>query len=688
MIGPIETFQTEAREHLEAFESTLLDLESDHSNLELINRAFRSMHTIKGGAGMFGFQQLTEFTHHVENLLDLMRNGDVDIDGHITGLLLSIGDFTSQLIYEVAFTDEQMQQAKKFIESIEDLLPSSSKNTVSESCLDNAPKIRQAGFTSVFRVVFKPDLNSFKSGMDVYPIFNEFKQLGECHTTVITSHLPELGHYDPESSYLGFESLLVTSANRQVVEDVFMFVIDDWDVLIDELDLSDTSEESDRVGEILLSRGLISVEQLNQALADKPLLGNLLENNAHINPEQLQSALVEQEVTRTLKQNNAVDGANSTIRVPAQKLDSLMNLVGELVIVQARLNQYATNSEEEEILSIAEELDLLTNQMRDETFGIRLIPIGSTFGRFRRLVRDLSVELGKSIKLETDGAETELDKLVIDKLGDPLVHIIRNSIDHGIELPEIRSSLGKPAEANILLKAEHAESHVVITVSDDGKGLDTSVIRDKAIAKGIITGQEDLTDEQIHLLIFEPGFSTANKVSDISGRGVGMDVVKRSIQELGGKVSLKSKQGEGTQVKIILPMTLAIIEGLLVVVGDEHFVLPLNSVEECMELPRNMPVGRRRLLEVRGEQIPYISLRSYFSVAGESPPIEQVVVIHSEDQQFGFCVDEVVGQYQTVIKRLGRFYEGVVGFSGATIMGDGNVAMVLDPQAIIESVTI
>lgn len=688
MIGPIETFQTEAREHLEAFESALLDLESDHSNLELINRAFRSMHTIKGGAGMFGFQQLTEFTHHVENLLDLMRNGDVDIDGHITGLLLSIGDFTSQLIYDVVFTDEQRQQASNFIESIEELLPSSSKNTASESSHDNTPKIRHAGLTSVFRVVFKPDVNSFKSGMDVYPILNEFKQLGECHTTVITSQLPELGHYDPESSYLGFETLLVTSANRQVVEDVFMFVIDDWDVSIDELDLSDTSEESDRVGEILLSRGLISVEQLNQALADKPLLGNLLENTAHINPEQLQSALVEQEVTRTLKQNNAVDGANSTIRVPAQKLDSLMNLVGELVIVQARLNQYATNSEEEEILSIAEELDLLTNQMRDETFGIRLIPIGSTFGRFRRLVRDLSVELGKSIKLETDGAETELDKLVIDKLGDPLVHIIRNSIDHGIELPEIRSSLGKPAEANILLKAEHAESHVIITVSDDGKGLDTNVIRDKAIAKGIITGQEELTDEQIHLLIFEPGFSTANKVSDISGRGVGMDVVKRSIQELGGKVSLKSKQGEGTQVKIILPMTLAIIEGLLVVVGAEHFVLPLNSVEECMELPRNMPVGRRRLLEVRGEQIPYISLRNYFSVAGESPPIEQVVVIHSDDQQFGFCVDEVVGQYQTVIKRLGRFYEGVVGFSGATIMGDGNVAMVLDPQAIIESVTI
>jgi two-component system, chemotaxis family, sensor kinase CheA len=686
MIGPVETFQTEAREHLEVLENSLLDLEKDASNLELVNRAFRSIHTIKGGAGMFGFNQLTDFTHHVENLLDRLRVGELSVSPSLIGTLLDIGDFIAQLLDDVAFSEEQSLRAESFVTAIGLVMGGATESSEMSMNKGSESKGIGDGDNHLFRVIFTPDKHSYKAGLDVVPILRELHELGKCHVTTKLKDLPDNEEFDSETNYLSFDCVLVTTHDQSVVLDVFMFVIDDWAVNVDEIDLADEDPESDRVGELLVERGLLSQADIKNALAEKSVIGNLLAKSGLVTEEDVSSALFEQDATRQLKKQSQ-EAANANIRVPASKLDSLMNLVGELVIVQARLNQFATNSDNEEILSIAEELDLLTNQMRDETFGIRLVPIGSTFGRFRRLVRDLSVELHKSIELKTEGAETELDKMVIDKLSDPLIHIIRNSIDHGIETPDERQKLSKPSNGTIFLKAQHAESHVLITISDDGKGLDPEKIREKALSKGIISPNDDLSDEQLQSLIFEPGFSTASQISDISGRGVGMDVVKRSIQELGGKVVLKSNVGQGTDIRISLPMTLAIIEGLLVKVGEEHFVLPLNSVEECIELPENITSSSRHIIVVRGQQIPYISLRDHFDVGGIHPSIEQVVVLHNESERFGFCVDEVVGQYQTVIKRLGRFYEGVVGFSGATIMGDGNVAIVLDPQSIIESTT-
>jgi two-component system, chemotaxis family, sensor kinase CheA len=693
MIGPIETFQIEVRDHLATLEQALLDLENDHRNFELINLAFRAFHTIKGGAGMFGFTELTEFSHEVESLLDRVRNQELEITEELIGVLLDIGDFISTTLDDVRFSREQKTQAKIFLTRL-NLLDHSSVQIESnfDSSVSNIQNNGAKGSNAdkgVYRINFAPDRNSFRSGLDVTPILKELNQIGLCFVSTHTKNLPVFSEFDPESTYLSFECLLITEADKQAIDDVFMFVADDWQVLIDEVDMEDADPESDRIGELLVKRGLISSTQLNTTLQQKAPLGEILAKHGLVTEEEIQSALVEQDIMRSIKPSDSNSDPNkATIRVPASKLDSLMNLVGELVIVQARLNQFAINSDNEQILLISEELDLLTNQMRDETFSIRLVPIGTTFGRFRRLVRDLSVELGKKIILDTEGGETELDKMVIDKLSDPLVHIIRNSIDHGIEPPDERLNIGKNSQGKILLKAEHAESHVVITIKDDGRGLSSEKIREKAIAKGIISAIDELNEEQLHALIFEPGFSTAEKVSDISGRGVGMDVVKRSIQELGGRISLKSNFGSGTQLRITLPMTLAIIEGLLVAVGNEHFVLPLNSVEECLEKPQGMKVSTTQIIQVRGEQIPFISLRNHFSVKGEQPTIEQVVVLHSENERFGFCVDEVVGQYQTVIKRLGRFYEGVVGFSGATIMGDGNVAIVLDPQAIIESTII
>lgn len=723
MIGPIETFQTEAREHLEALESALLDLEEGGDNFELINQAFRAIHTIKGGAGMFGFIQLTEFTHHVENLLDNIRNGEININSDIIGVLLDVGDFTAELLDDPNFTAEQQSQSAQFIERIKlfNTLESSSPVVPSTSEVesgdngDEEPELQEVQSPkptlSVFKIDFSPDVHSFRAGLDVFPILNELHQCGELFVKTRDDQLPSMAEYEPENSYLTFECVLVTLKNRQFVDDVFMFVCDDWNIDIESIDIGSFDASYGSLRDFLHQQGHISAQQANITEVEQTDIAESVSVDIESNQESkteidqpiplLELKTSEPEVVepgahpvekandtftpRKNESNVANDASKATIRVAAEKLDSLMNLVGELVIVQARLNQFATQSENEEILTIAEELDLLTNQMRDETFGIRLVPIGTTFGRFRRLVRDLSVDLKKQITLETEGEETELDKMVIDKLSDPLIHIIRNAIDHGVESPEERLEAHKPTHGTIKLKAEHAESHVLITISDDGKGLNGSKIRDKAIAKGLIGANDDLSEDQLHQLIFEPGFSTAAVISDISGRGVGMDVVKRSIQELGGKVLLKSTQGKGTQIKISLPMTLAIIEGLLVAVGEEHFVLPLNSVEECIELPVDLPGGKRRIIEVRGQQIPFIALREHFSVQGEKPRIEQVVVLHNEEERFGFCVDEVVGQYQTVIKRLGRFYEGIVGFSGATIMGDGNVAIVLDPQSIIES---
>ncbi len=430
------------------------------------------------------------------------------------------------------------------------------------------------------------------------------------------------------------------------------------------------------------------VPEVDQVLTAKSKTGELLVESGLVSQADIDIALAEQKVLREAKERKGRDSSDAIVRVPAARLDALMNLVGELVIVQARMDQLAQSLDDDEMMSISEDLDRLTIDLRDNTFSIRMLPIGTTFGRFRRLVRDLSRDLGKEIRLETEGADTELDKMVLDRLGDPLVHLIRNSIDHGIENPDIREAAGKDRTGTIHLSAQHAESHVVILIKDDGAGLNTEVIREKALDRGLITGSSELTADEVNNLIFEAGFSTAEKVSDVSGRGVGMDVVKRSIHDLGGQVSLQSEHGKGSTIKIILPMTLAIIEGLMVSVAGERYVLPLSAVEECVELHEDLDnqSSGKRLIEIRGELVPYMRLREWFEVPGKIPSIEQIVVTRMGDRRFGFSVDEVIGQYQTVIKRLGKVYEGTKGLAGATILGDGSVAMILDTASLIEAV--
>lgn len=688
MTGPIETFRTEAEEHLSTLEAALLEMEDRPDDPELISQSFRAMHTIKGAGGMFGFNDLSAFTHHLESAFDKVRNGHYPVTPELISVMLDAKDHIEGMLESQNQSPVQALVGQSLLARLHEIIPSEETAAAAQAAADKPKETTSKPSETAFRIRFTPSTDTFTDGFDILPILTELNGFGSCYVTTITKDLPALKDLDPEACHLSWDIILITEQSIDAINDTFIFVADEWQITVEEVDssLSDV-EHFDYLGSILIERGLVTPEQVDSVLSSKPKTGELLRESGLVSQTDIDTALAEQRALRDAKERK--QGAQDAIvRVPASRLDALMNLVGELVIVQARMNQLAHQRDDDDMATISEELDRLTVELRDNTFSIRMLPIGSTFGRFRRLVRDLSRELGKKIQLETEGAETELDKMVIDRLGDPMVHLIRNSIDHGIESPEQREAAGKNPTGTIHLSAQHAESHVVIRIKDDGGGLNTDRIREKAIERGLIPADVQMSDDEINNLIFEPGFSTAQEVSDISGRGVGMDVVKRSIQDLGGTVYLQSERGKGTTIKITLPMTLAIIEGLMVAVAEEHYILPLSTVEECVELrDEGKDKGRdTHLIEIRGDLVPYMRLREWFQVKGNAPEIEQVVVTRIGEERFGFSVDEVIGQYQTVIKRLGKFYEGTTGFAGATILGDGSVAMILDTAALAEGV--
>jgi len=470
-------------------------------------------------------------------------------------------------------------------------------------------------------------------------------------------------------------------------------------VLID-LGQSPVAPPAQKLGEILVAQGAMLPEQVEQVIAQQnKSFGEIAVDTGLTTSQAVAEAVQEQERQQRLAGISKSDQAQrATIRVPAQKLDTLVGLVGELVTVQARLSQIATllSAEEEEpvtippakIIATAEELERLTSALRDTTMSVRMTPIGSAFNRFVRIVRDLSHELGKEIELVTSGEETELDKTVIEKLGDPLIHLIRNSVDHGIEPPAERIRAGKPSQGTIRLAAEHSGAHVLIRIADDGAGIDLTAVRQKAVEMGLLDPTSQLTDHNLCQFIFAPGFSTAKRVTNVSGRGVGMDVVKRNIEELRGTVDIDSVRGQGTAITLKLPLTLAIIDGLLVKIGDDYFVIPQAVVEECIELDSGDMVHAHgnATVEVRGSLVPYVRLRDFFAIPGDRPEIEQVVIAEVGRQRLGLVIDEVIGEHQTVIKSMGQIFRQVEGISGATILGDGTVALIIDPVRMVQLV--
>ena len=681
---PQQAFKEEAYELLGELEDSLLELEDQPEDMDIIGQVFRAMHTIKGSGAMFGFTAIAEFTHEVETVFDLVRNGELKVSKHLVDLSLQARDHILSLLNEDS-DDESSEQidGSELVQQFQTLAGQSSPADVA---VETQPVVQQSApveTLQTYRIRFKPNIDILHNGTMIENLLDELSELGTCRIVAHKRNVLPLDQLDPENCYVSWDAILTSPCTQDDIRDVFIFVEDDCELLISIVDTGsdDGDQQIKRLGDILIERGEISQVEIDAVMAKTKRIGDMLVDANLVSRDQIESALAEQQEVRKIKETRKEKApVSSSLRVPAERLDELVNLVGEMVTVQSRLSQTANSKADPELQSIAEEVERLTEELRDSTLNIRMLPIGSTFSKFKRLVRDISNDLGKKVELETVGAETELDKTVIEQLNDPLVHIIRNSMDHGIEMPEDRLRAGKAEHGTVHLSAEHSGDSVIIQIRDDGKGLDADVLRKKAISKGLMGVGDDLPRQQILQMIFAAGFSTAEKVTGLSGRGVGMDVVKRAIEALRGSISLESETGVGTTVSMRIPLTLAIIESLLVEIGDGSFVLPLSAVEECVELTAadTRESHGRHLANVRGELVPYLPLRQIFDIDGPVPEVQQIVITNINGQRLGFVVDGVVGEHQTVIKSLGPMYRSVQSVSGATILGDGSVALILD----------
>lgn len=719
-----EAFREEAAELLTNLESTLLELEARPRDMEIISSVFRTMHTIKGSSAMFGFDEISRFTHEVESIMDLLREGAFVADRRLIDLTLKARDLISEMLdagasdvraeAEALVADFKAHAAKRMQEKGADVSASSELPPPSPPAAPSpvaaeapaGPRDAAAGAdgaappaaaqsaapaspatdstaAETYRIRFVPAPDVFMNGTKPLLLLDELRGLGAASVVPLADRIPRLSEMDPEACYVGWDVTLTTDKGADAIRDVFIFVEGSGELSIEKVPVGEGADDVEvkRIGEILVERGVTTPEKIRDAMDGQKKIGELLVEKNVATPEQVKSALDEQDHLKRLKEGKQQDSATSSIRVASEKLDALVDLVGELVTLQARLSRTASDIRDGGLSMISEQFERLVSQLRDNTMSIRMLPIGSTFSRFRRVVRDLSAELGKEIELVTNGAETELDKTVIEKLNDPLVHIIRNSVDHGIELPSDRVAAGKARSGTVTLSAMHSGAYVLISISDDGGGLDVDRILTKAVERGIVPAGANLSEQELYQLIFAPGFSTAKVVTSVSGRGVGMDVVKREIDSLGGSVSVESTRGKGTSVTLKIPLTLAIIEGLLVRVETENFVVPLSAVDGCIELSREerrQSGAGRDILTYRNEILPFVGVRDLFEVPGEPPAIEQIVVVNAHDSRIGFVVDQVVGDYQTVIKPLGRMFKNSEGISGATILGDGTVALIVD----------
>jgi two-component system, chemotaxis family, sensor kinase CheA len=640
-----QAFQEEAHELLAELEAALLELDRDRENREVVGRAFRALHTIKGSGAMFGFDALAAFTHHLENAFDQLRNGRLAVTAELIALALQASDHIKALLEEAAGSGAaDAGRTRAILDALGALTGTSEASGPAAAAKPPADVFEEpSGGVRQWRIRFRPGRDILINGTNPLLLLAELRALGTLETKVDTAEVPALAELDAERCYLGWDLLLHTAAPEDAIRDVFIFIEDS---------------------------SALSVELIGDGA-----------------PQAVPEAVTRRAPPAAKTAPRTATGAAKSLRVSADKLDQLINLVGELVTVQARLSAASSRAHDTEIQEIAEVVERLTAELRENSMSIRMLPLRATFERFHRLVHDLGAELEKDVELAIEGADTELDKTVIDQLNDPLVHLIRNSMDHGIESREARLQSGKPPRARIELRALHSGAHVLIRVSDDGRGLDAEAVRARAAERGLIEPTARLSEADIFGLILEPGFSTARQVTDLSGRGVGLDVVKRSVEALHGTVEIASRPGAGLAVTLRLPLTLAIIDGLLVRVGDGHFVLPLANSLECVELTRqDIAAGHgNHLANVRGELIPYIRLSEYFRMHAEVREREQIMVVETEYGRYGFVVDEVLGDHQTVIKNLGHTYRNVPEISGATILGNGAVALIVDPHRVVQN---
>lgn len=636
---PIAAFRIEAGELLDQVEHDLLDLGHRLDDKELVDAVFRGLHTLKGSGAMFGFDALAAFTHHCESAFDRVRKGLVPATTDLVGVILSAKDHMRALVHGDG----------RGLEAAGEAILARLQAAIDAASGASAPAAEPAqaeGAQQGWHIRFRLPPESMANGTNPLTLLDELRDLGEARVVALTDQLPPLDELVPTQCHIGWDVILVTDEPRSAIDDVFIFVMDDMELSVEPL-----QAEAETVA----------------VTEDIPA------------PAAMKAAPDEATASRV----NFRMGEN--VRVPAERIDELMDRVGELVIAQSRLSQLSNASGDLALRSVSEEIERLAGELRDTMMVLRMVPVSSLFGRYRRLVHDLADVTGKKIALTTEGETTELDKTVIERLVDPMVHLIRNSCDHGLETPDERRAAGKSETGTIHLSACQAGGEVIISIRDDGKGLARDKILAKAEAQGLIQPGQHLADHDLYQLIFHPGFSTAAQVTDLSGRGVGMDVVKRTIESLRGQIDIASKPGEGSTITLRIPLTLAIIEGLLVRVGTERYVLPLAAVEECIELSLEEDMRARGscLITLRDRLVPFLRLREMFATGTRPDMFQKIVVIGMGEDRVGLVVDQIIGNHQTVIKSMSSLHRDVTTFAGATILGDGGVALILDVAQLV-----
>ncbi|MCC4615385.1 chemotaxis protein CheA [Xanthomonas campestris pv. asclepiadis] len=652
----MQTFLAESRDLLEDMERHLLEAERGESSPDAVNAIFRAAHTIKGSGGLFDLPQLVGFTHVVESVLDLVRDDALTLSSELIALLLVCCDHIHALVETAADpahadADALAAEAEPLLAQLQTYLQASACGVTATALQHSTPE-KQSGY---WRITLKLFADALRYGNSPLKLIRNLRGLGSVESiSTDVSQLPSFEALDPEANYLGFQILLRSDADRTAIEDVFEFVREDCD-----LDITSVPAPMD-------ATAMPASEPVVAAAA--PVVGVL-------------AAVPAATPARAAQDTGARNADARSIRVDADKLDRMIDLVGELIIAVAGTNANAQRTGDAQLLESASILAGLVEEVRESALQLRMVKIGCTFSRFQRVVHDVARELGKDIALVVAGEDTELDKSVVEKIGDPLTHLVRNAMDHGIEPADVRVARGKPARGTVGLNAYHDSGSIVIQITDDGGGLNRDRILAKALERGLIEPGRQLSDREVFAMIFEPGFSTAEKVTNLSGRGVGMDVVKRNITALRGTVEIDSTAGVGTTISVRLPLTLAIINGFQVGVGKSVFVVPLDVVEECVEFT---PDYSSDYIDLRGSVLPYVRLRELFALGGRTPARESIVVIRQGTQRFGLVVDTLLGEWQTVIKPLSRVFAQVKGISGSSILGSGDVALILDVPSLLQ----
>jgi two-component system chemotaxis sensor kinase CheA len=697
MDDALQTFFAECRELLQDMEDALLRVEQEVDQSDSIGAIFRAAHTIKGSAGLFGLDGIVAFTHVVESVLDRVRQGEVAISGELVAAFLDSCDHIGNLVESVAAEksepdDATRQAGQSLLSGLETYLVKSTSNVAAKT----AETGKVVAIDAHWHISLRFGRDVFRNGFDPLSFIRYLATLGRIvHVETLIDALPEAAEMDAESCYLGFEIGFVGQVDKQAVENVFEFVRDDCAIrilppgsMVSDFTrlIRELPEDDARVGEILVACGTLTRRELGEALqiqSGDPVgavrqIGQILVDGGNVRPAVVDAAVEKQQQVKDRKVQES-----NFIRVDADKLDAFINLVGELVIAGASTGLLAQRSGLSELIESSSTLSRLVDEVRDSALQLRMVQIGGTFNRFQRVVRDVSKEIGKEIELVIAGAETELDKTVVEKIADPLMHLVRNAMDHGIEQAEVRAARGKPARGTLKLNAYHDSGSIVIEVSDDGGGLKRDRILAKGIERGLVQSGQVLSDSEIFGLVFEAGFSTAEKITNLSGRGVGMDVVKRNITALRGTVGITSTEGAGTTVSVRLPLTLAIIDGFLVGLDKSVFVVPLDMIEECVEFN---PEPGHEYTSLRGEVLPFMRLREMFEVEGTPPKRQSIVVVRHAGKRSGLVVDTLLGEFQTVIKPLGKMFSHIRCISGSTILGTGEVALILDVPALVRQV--